>query len=339
MKYDSTVVKAVPPPRWQDLVRPYQTSETVKSVWQMVNTLLPLAACYYAMYLSLDRYWLTLLLALPTAGLTVRTFIIQHDCGHGSFFKSSRANDLVGSFCGFLTLIPYHQWRHEHSIHHATSGDLDRRGVGDVNTLTVREYLALPRRKRIEYAIYRHPLIMLLIGPTYIFGICSRFVGMHSGPRERRSVYLTNFMLLAQLLGWSYLIGFTTFISLWLPGFLISGAAGIWLFYVQHQYETTYWHRSGDWDYATAAIQGSSLYHLPAILHWFTGNIAFHHVHHLSPKIPNYKLQRCHEENPFFQSVRSLTLRESLRSASLRLWDEEHGCMVGFGDLKARSAE
>lgn len=341
MKNDTITVNAAPAPsRWQEIVRPYQGPEGLKSAWQLTNTIGLLAICYYAMYRSLDySYWLTLLLILPTAGMSVRTFIIQHDCGHGSFFKSSALSDFVGTCCGFLTLIPYQQWRHEHSIHHASSGDLSRRGVGDVNTLTVKEYLALSPRKKLEYSIYRNPLVMLLAGPTYIFGICSRFVGSHSGAREKRSVLLTNLMIVVQIVGWSWLIGFGTFISLWLPVFLVSGAAGIWLFYVQHQYEDTYWRTSSDWDYATAAIRGSSFYHLPRILHWFTGNIGFHHIHHLSPKIPNYRLRRCHIENPLFQTAKTMTLRESLKSASLRLWDEDLNRMVGFRELKTRGAE
>ena len=340
MKYDSTVIKSTtPPPRWQDLVKPYQTPETLKSVWQVVNTVIPLFLMFYVMYRGMSySYWLTLLLAIPTAGLMVRLFIIQHDCGHGSFFKSSKANDLVGTFCAFLTGIPYFQWRHEHAIHHATSGDLQRRGVGDVNTLTVNEYLALPPLKRFEYAFYHHPLVMLLIGPTYVFGLCSRFVGKHSGKRERNNVYLTNAVILAQIVGWSWLIGFKTFMLLWGPVFIIAGVAGVWLFYVQHQYENTYWRNTKEWDYATAAVQGSSFYHLPRILQWFTGNIGYHHIHHLSPKIPNYKLQRCHEETPMFQTAVELTFRESLKCASLRLWDEEHRKMVGFAYLKTLAA-
>lgn len=337
MKYDSNVIKSTTPqPRWQDLVRQFQTPDTLQGIWQVLNTIIPFFAMFYLMYRSMSySYWLTLLIALPTAGFSVRTFIIQHDCGHGSFFSSSKANDLVGTFCGFLSIIPYYQWRHEHAIHHATSGDLSRRGIGDVNMVTVDEYLAMTRWQRIYYGIYRNPLVMTLIGPTYIFGLASRFVGKHSGAREKRNVYLTNVVILGQIIVWSMLIGFKTFMMIWAPVFLIAGAVGIWLFYVQHQYEGTYWKRTEEWDYATSALQGSSYYKLPRILQWFTGNIGFHHIHHLSPKIPNYKLQRCHEQTPLFQNVKTFGIRESFKSASLRLWDEENQRMVGFDHLRS----
>lgn len=336
MKYDSKVIKSTtPPPRWQDLVKPFQTPETVRGIWQIVNTIVPLFLIYYAMYRSLSySYWLTLLLALPTAGLYVRTFIIQHDCGHGSFFSSPKANDIVGTFCSFFSIIPYYQWRHEHAIHHATSGDLSRRGVGDINTLTVKEYLAATPWQRFYYGIYRHPLVFTLIGPTYVFGIFSRFVGKNSGAREKRNVYLTNLVLLAQLVGWSMAIGFKAVAMIWLPVFLIGGGTGVWLFYVQHQYENSYWRTTREWDYATSALQGSSYYRLPRLLQWFTGNIGFHHIHHLSPKIPNYKLQECHDQTPLFQQVNTFGIIESLKCARLRLWDEENRRMVGFDHLK-----
>lgn len=344
MKYDANILKStVPPPRWQDLVKPYQQAENRRAVWQVVNTILPLGATYYFMYRSLSwHYGVTILLTLVAAGLSIRTFIIQHDCGHGSFFSSQKANDFVGTICGFLSLIPYYQWRHEHAIHHATSGNLARRGVGDVTTLTVREYLALTRWQRFSYAIYRQPLVMLLIGPTFIFGIMSRVVGPHSGKREKFNVHLTTGMVLAQLGGWSWVIGWQTVLLLWAPVFLIAGAAGIWLFYVQHQYENTYWRTPEEWDYSPSALEGSSYYRLPRLLQWFTGNIGFHHIHHLSPRIPNYRLEECHDQTPLFQKVTTFGIRESLRCARLRLWDEENRRMVGFDyarSLSPRSPE
>jgi len=341
VKYDASVMKStVPPPRWQDLVKPYQQAQNRRAVWQVVNTILPLGVTYYLMYRSLSwHYGATILLTLVAAGLSIRTFIIQHDCGHGSFFSSQKANDLVGTFCGFLSLIPYYQWRHEHAIHHATSGNLARRGVGDVTTLTVREYLALNRWQRIGYAIYRQPLVMLLIGPTFIFGIMSRVVGPHSGRREKLNVHLTTGMVLAQLAGWSWLIGWQTVLLLWAPVFLIAGAVGIWLFYVQHQYENTYWRAPEEWDYSPSALEGSSYYRLPRLLQWFTGNIGFHHIHHLSPRIPNYRLEECHDQTPLFQKVTTFGIWESLRCARLRLWDDENRRMVGFDYARSHSAQ
>ncbi|MFN8001609.1 MAG: fatty acid desaturase [Acidobacteriota bacterium] len=335
MKYDANVIKSTAtPPRWQDLVKEYQTPDLTRSILQICNTFLPLVALYYAMYLSLSvSYWLTMLLAFPTAGLVTRLFIIQHDCGHGSFFKSARANDVVGTLCGFVTLIPYYQWRHEHAIHHATSGDLARRGVGDITTLTVAEYKALSPWGRFSYRIYRNSLVMLLIGPFVIFGLNSRLVGKHAGKRERNGVYLTNLAVVSVWVLLSYLIGIKAVVSIWLPTFMISGAAGVWLFYVQHQYEGTYWQRGGEWDYATAALMGSSYFKLPRVLQWFSGNIGFHHIHHLSPKIPNYKLEDCHKKTPLSQEVKVLTMRTSLRSAGLKLWDEDRQRMVRFNEV------
>ncbi len=336
MKFDSSVIKSTAAvPHWQDLVKKYQFPDLWQSIWQLINSFVPFFLLYYLMYRSLSlSYGLVLLLALPTAGLLMRIFIIQHDCGHGSFFKSSRANEVVGTICGVLTLTPYHQWRHEHAIHHATSGDLDRRGVGDVNTLTVKEYLALSRWGRFRYRFYRHPFTLLVIGPQYIFMLRHRFVGPTSRRRERNSVYLTNALLLAVILTLGLTIGFKNFFLIWLPVQVIAGAIGVWLFYVQHQYEDTYWRSADDWDYTTAAVMGSSYYKLPRVFQWFSGNIGFHHIHHLSPKIPNYKLQQCHEETPLFQSSTVLRFRESLKSLSLRLWDEERQTMIGFRHLK-----
>jgi omega-6 fatty acid desaturase (delta-12 desaturase) len=336
MKFDSSVIKSTATvPQWQDLVKKYQSPDRWRSAWQIINSFVPFFLLYYLMYRSLSfSYGLVLLLALPAAGLLMRIFIIQHDCGHGSFFKSSRANAIVGTICGVLTLTPYHQWRHEHAIHHASSGDLDRRGVGDVTTLTVKEYLALSRWGRFCYRFYRHPLTLFVIGPVYIFMLKHRFVGPTSRRRERNSVYLTNALLLAVFLTLGLTIGFMNLILIWLPVQINSGVMGVWLFYVQHQYENTYWRSGDDWDYATAAVMGSSYYKLPRVFQWFSGNIGFHHIHHLSPKIPNYKLQQCHEETPLFQSSTVLRFRESLKSLSLRLWDEKRQKLVGFHHLK-----
>ena len=338
MKYDSNIIKSTAAaPRWQDLIKKYQSPDNRRSIWQIINSTLPFIAMWFLMYQSLSvSYWLTLLLALPAAGYLTRTFIIQHDCGHGSFFKSSKANDLVGTFCGFITMVPYHQWRHEHAIHHATSGDLSRRGTGDVTTLTINEYLALSRWGRFLYRVYRSMPVLLLIGPFYTFVLTHRFVRKDSRKPARRNVYLTNAVLFSVWGTLCLTIGVKAFLMIWLPITMISGALGIWLFYVQHQYEETYWRKGEEWEYVTAAVMGSSYYKLPRLLQWFTGNIGFHHIHHLSPKIPNYKLEQCHNEEPMFQEAVVLEFRESLKSASLRLWDEEQQKMVGFRALKTR---
>jgi omega-6 fatty acid desaturase (delta-12 desaturase) len=336
MKFDSDVIKsATVTPHWQDLVKKYQVPDNWRSVWQIANSVVPYAATWYLMYRSLSvSYWLTLLLAPLAAGFMTRIFIIFHDCGHGSFFKSSKANHVVGTVCGVLTHTPYFQWTREHAIHHASSGDLSRRGVGDVTTLTVKEYLALSKWGRLKYRLYRNPLVMLGVGPHFIFLFVQRFTGKHSGRRERNNVYVTNLGLLAVYGSLWWLIGLKALLMISAPIVIIAGAAGVWLFYVQHQYDETYWRDRGEWDYATSALLGSSYYKLPRVLQWFSGNIGFHHIHHLSPKIPNYKLQRCHEENPLFQESTVLGIRTSLKTASMKLWDEERQRMVGFSHLK-----
>lgn len=321
--------------KWREIVARYQTPGVKPAVWQLVSTLVPLIASFVLMYWSLSvSYWLTLLLAIPAAGLTIRTFIIMHDCGHGSFLPSKTWNNIIGWITGILTTTPYAHWRREHAIHHATSGHLEQRGTGDISTMTVREYLSASPLRKFWYRIYRNPVILLGFGPAFLF-IKHRWPSRGiAGRKEVWNVHLTNLALAALITTLSLLIGFREFMLIWLPIFLLSGSAGVWLFYVQHQFEDAYWRGGEDWDYATAAVYGSSYFRLPKVLQWFTGNIGFHHVHHLSPKIPNYRLEKCHRENPTFQKVVTLTLRESVRTLGLRLWDEESGRMVSFGHLR-----
>jgi omega-6 fatty acid desaturase (delta-12 desaturase) len=289
------------------------------------------------MYFSLRvHYLLTLGLTLVAAGFLVRTFIIMHDCGHGAFFRSRRANDIVGFITGVLTLTPYLQWRRDHAIHHATSGDLEERGHGDVSTLTVREYLALGRWRRFTYRVYRNPLVMLGIGPVWLIGIKHRFHTKDTaGRREIVNVHATNLAILALFVATSLLIGPLKVVALYLPAMFLAGATGIWMFYVQHQFEDTYWAVPPQWDYTTAAVAGSSFFRLPRVLDWITGSIGYHHIHHLSPRIPFYNLRRCHDENPAFGVARMLTLRESIRTFRLKLWDEERGRMIGWREMRA----
>ena len=321
--------------RWRDIVARYQTPSVKRAVWQLVSTVVPLLACFVLMYWSLSvSYLLTLALALPAAGLAIRTFIIMHDCGHGSFLPSRTWNDIVGWATGILTATPYSHWRREHAIHHATSGHLAQRGTGDITTLTVREYLTSNWWKRTYYRLYRNPLVLLGVGPTFLL-IKHRWPARDlAGKREKLNVHLTNLALAVLITVTSLLIGFREFMMIWLPIVLLSGTAGVLLFYVQHQFEDAYWREGGEWDYATAAVAGSSYFRLPKVLQWFTGNIGFHHVHHLSPKIPNYQLERCHRENPTFQKVTTLTIGQSLRTLGLKLFDEESGRMVGFRHLR-----
>ena len=320
---------------WRTAVAKYQRSDLWRSSWQVANTFIPYFLVWYLMYRSLAvSYWITLALSVLAAGFLTRIFIIFHDCGHGAFFKSQKANDILGFITGVLTLSPYYGWRHEHAVHHATAGDLDRRGIGDIWTLTVREYLALPPKKRLWYRVYRHPLVLFFLGPLFLFLIWHRVPGRAGSKRERHSVYWTNLALAAIIAVMSVTVGIKAFLMVQFPIVVIAGAAGVWLFYVQHQYEGVYWERHEDWDYVSVALQGSSFYKLPKILQWFTGNIGFHHIHHLSPRIPNYYLEKCHNENPMFHQVKSIGLRESFKSLSFRLWDEDRHQLVGFDHLK-----
>lgn len=320
--------------KWQAVVSRYAYPETWRSVWQVLNSLIPFIVTWYLMYRSLEiGYWLTLLLAVPAAGFMVRLFIIFHDCCHGSFFRSLRANELMGLVMGVLTFTPFYEWKHSHAIHHATAGDLDRRGIGDVYTMTVEEYLAAPWYKKFGYRIMRNPAILFTIGSFIVFVVTHRFWASGSGKRERNSVIWTN-LALAGLIGWLVtLIGWQAFLLVEVPILLIACSAGVWLFYVQHNFEPTYWERHSNWDFFNAGMDGSSFYKLPRVLQWFTGNIGFHHIHHLSPKIPNYKLEACHNENPEFQ-IEPLTFRESLKSLFFRLWDEKNKMLVGWEVLK-----
>jgi omega-6 fatty acid desaturase (delta-12 desaturase) len=324
-------------PSWRGVVSKFEHSSLSRSLGQIANTLIPYAALWGMMYLSLHvlPYWCTLLFAISAAGFLVRIFIIMHDCGHGSFFKSPQANRILGFLTGLLTFIPSYSWSHEHAKHHACAGDLDNRGHGDVWTLTVREYLAQSRWMRLWYRIYRHPAVMFGVGPLYLFLIRHRFWHRRDSTAARWSMIKTNGGLLGVLLVMSLTIGIKAYLMIQLPIILLAATAGVWLFYVQHQFEGTYWERHDARHFAHVALEGSSFYKLPRILQWYTGNIGFHHVHHLSPRIPNYYLQQCHESSPMFAAVKPITLRSSLRSLTLHLWDEEGKRLVGFGDIES----
>jgi len=325
------------PKRWQEVVRRYQRPRISRAVWQLTNTLGLYALSWWVMYWSLGvSGWLTIPLVVLAGGLLVRIFIIFHDCGHGSFFKSVRANDVVGSVAGVLCFTPYFHWRWEHSIHHSTSGDLDRRGTGDIWTLTVQEYLEASRWKRLAYRLARNPFVLFVLAPMFLFLIRERFPNPKAGRRERASVYLTNLAILAVAVLFSYVFGWREYLLLQLGAIVVAGSAGVWLFYVQHQFEGVYWERSEEWDYASAALKGSSFYKLPRILQWFSGNIGFHHIHHLSPRIPNYNLERCHQAEPLFQTVKPVTLLSSLKSFKFRLWDENRRKLIGWSELQQR---
>lgn len=337
MSNDPAAVKArTTRPAWQQAISGYAQPDRRKAIWQLVNTFVPYIALWVLMIYTIRAglsYWLTLPLILLAAALQIRIFIFFHDCGHGSFFASPRANTALGYVTGILTFTPYHDWRRAHAKHHATAGDLDRRGWGDVWTMTVEEYLAAPRAKRLAYRLFRNPLLMFGLGPTLIFLITQRFPHKGAKKREITSVIVTDLALLALVVVASLTIGLRTYLLIQLPILLIAGVCGLWLFYVQHQYEGVYWARHEVWDPIKSALQGSSYYKLPKVLQWFSGNIGLHHIHHLRPRIPNYHLQRCYDAIPAMQEVQPLGFLESLKSLRMNLYDETQKKLVSFRSL------
>jgi acyl-lipid omega-6 desaturase (Delta-12 desaturase) len=320
---------------WKAVVAKYQKQSIARGLWQLTNTLIPYISLWSLMYFCVDfSLWLLPPLVLLAGGFLVRIFIIFHDCGHGSFFKSSSANHLLGSLLGILTFTPYFHWRWEHAIHHSTSGNLDLRGIGDIWILTVTEYLEASRWKRFTYRFVRNPIVFFGLAPLFLFLFKQRFSNHQAPRRERRSVYWANIGLLGMILWLSSIFGFLQYAILQSLVLWIAGSVGIWMFYLQHQFEGVYWERSKQWDYEHAALKGSSFYKLPRILQWFSGNIGFHHVHHLSPRIPNYYLEKCHRNEPLFQGVPEITLLASFKAMRYRLYDEQNQRFVSFSSLR-----
>ena len=328
---ESTIATLPDRNSWRAAVARFERASHGRSIFQLANTVIPYLALLVAMYFSMRiSYWLTLALAIPAAGFLTRAFIIFHDCGHNAFFRSRRANRITEFWMGLLNFMPAHCWTHSHALHHASSGDLDRRGKGDIWTLTLEEYRSSSRLRRFRYRLYRHPITLFVGGPLFIFLLEYRVWHKGSDARERWNVVRTNIAIAGILLAVAFTIGIKTYALIQLPILMFAGTAGIWLFYVQHQFDGTYWSRNKGWDYEKQALHGSSFYKLPRLLQWFSGNIGYHHIHHLSPRIPNYFLQKCHESSEFFRSIQPLTIRTSLHCLRLHLWDEERGILVGF---------
>lgn len=319
---------------------PYENSDLLNSIWQLVNTLIPFFLLWYLAFQSLKvSYFLTFIICIIAAGFLVRMFIIFHDCCHYSFFKNRRANDILGTITGILTLFPYRQWQHDHAVHHATSSNLDKRGTGDIWLMTVNEYINASISTKIAYRLYRNPIVMFGLGPIYAFLIKNRFNRKGARLKERLNTYLTNvciviiIMLLCMWLGW------IPFLIIQGTIFMVAGSAGIWLFYIQHTFEDSYFEEDEHWNYVKAAVEGSSYYKLPKLLQWLTGNIGYHHVHHLSPRIPNYKLEDAHDHSLPLQNVPTITLLTSVQSLRFRLWDEEGMQFVSFKAVKELSSK
>jgi len=316
---------------WIEVISAYNKPDVSLSIWQIINSLGPYILLWIAMYYSLQiSYLFTLVLALIATGFLVRMFIIFHDCGHGSFFRSKKANKIVGTILGSLVFTPYDYWHQEHAIHHKTVGNLDKRGSGDVKTLTVEEYEQLSAGKKLYYRLYRNPIILFVLAPFILFVIWFRFPRKSMEQAGRRSVYVTNLIILLFCTPLILLMGWKAFLMIQLPVIYMATVAGVWLFYVQHQYEDVIWTRQEEWDYKKMALEGSSFMKFPRLFQWFSGNIGYHHIHHLSPKIPNYKLEKCHKENQMFRTIKAVTFVPSLRTMSLRLWNEKAGRLISF---------
>ncbi|WP_227396319.1 fatty acid desaturase [Jeotgalibacillus aurantiacus] len=316
-------------------VSPYEKTDLKASVRQMINTIPPFFILWFLAYQSLEiSYLLTLGLGIIAAGFVVRIFIIFHDCCHGSFFKNKKLNNLVGTITGIITMFPYEKWKREHSIHHATSGNLDKRGTGDIWIMTVEEYKKASWKERLSYRLYRNPLVMFGLGPVYLFLVTNRMNRSDARKKERKNTYLTNISIVVLYTLMVLLVGWEAFLLVHGPIMFVSGMLGIWLFYVQHQFEDSYFEDESEWDYVKAAVDGSSYYKLPKVLQWVTGNIGYHHVHHLSPRVPNYHLEKAHESTPPLQKATTITMKSSLESIRFRLYDETRKTFVSFNEVK-----
>ena len=316
----------------------YRQPSTARSVFEIVVTAVPLVLLWLLIWAGVENgYWAVLLLSVPAAGLLLRLFIIQHDCGHGSFFEKRAANDWVGRVLGVFTMTPYYVWRRSHAEHHAANGNLDRRGIGDIDTLTIEEYRAKSPTQRVLYRLYRHPLVMFGLGPAYLFLLRHRLpIGlMRSGWQPWVSAFTTNLAIAAFVLAVVSLVGLGTFLIVHLPIMILAASMGVWLFYVQHQFEDTFWERDEAWTFHQGALHGSSHYDLPRLLHWFTGNIGIHHVHHLTSRIPFYRLPEVLRDRPELREVGKLSIRQSLRTVRLALWDDRRHRMVSFREARA----
>jgi omega-6 fatty acid desaturase (delta-12 desaturase) len=323
-------------PLWVAALKQFEKPSAMKVTLQLVNTFIPYVALWALMYLTMSwkaPYWVTLLVALPAGAFMLRLFIFFHDCCHGSYLASKLGMQILGNILGVIVFTPYANWRHSHGVHHSTAGNLDRRGVGDLWTMTAEEYAASTRFKRFRYRLFRNPLIMFGLGPVFTFLILHRIPSRGAKPNQVVSVFLTDLAFAAIVVTAGLIIGIKAYLLIQLPIMFFGGAAGVWLFYVQHQFDPSYWERNEEWGSMESAMQGSSYYKLPKVLQWISASIGLHHVHHLRPRIPNYNLQRCLNKIPELQLPNPLTLRRSLKSVRLKLWDEKRKLLLSFREM------
>lgn len=321
-------------PNWIEIIKKYNSPNVIKSIWQIINSIIPYIFLWFLMVKSLQiSYWLTLLLSVLAAGFLIRIFIIFHDCVHGSFFKSPQSNKIIGVILGLFAFTSFHRWQNDHLIHHNTVGNLDKRGIGDVKTLTVNEYRSKSKWGRFGYHLYRHPIFLFGIAPLLQFVLLYRVPLKRYPLKIKRKIHLTNIALAFIIFSLIWLLGLKTYLLIQLPILYIATSHGIWLFYVQHQFEGVIWRKATNWDYKTMALKGSSYFKLPKFLQWFTGNIGFHHIHHLSPIIPFYNLPKCHKENKLFQTIKPITFFTAFKSLRLRLWDETNQKLIDFKEV------
>lgn len=324
---------------WIKIILKYTDPDLSMSLFQLFNTLIPYALLWGLMVYTLSiSFWLTLPLIILAAAFAVRIFIIFHDCGHGSFFKSKKWNTWLGRILGILVFTPYEKWHEDHAIHHATVGNLEKRGVGDVWTVTVAEYQAMGSWQKRIYGIYRHPFILFGLGGFLMFVVKNRIPGRKTKGKSLQSIYFTNIGLVVFAVVMSVLIGFKTFLIIQLPVMFFAASIGVWLFYLQHQFTSVYWSSHADWDYKTVALLGCSYLKLPGLLRWFSGNIGYHHIHHLGPGIPNYHLAQCQRENVLFQKAPTITLASSFKMLKLRLYDVKHKRLISFSEMRRQYA-
>lgn len=324
---------------WIQVLARYRTPSITRSIFELAVTLIPFAALWALAWISISySHWLALGLSLINGLFLVRLFAIQHDCGHASFFSNRKVSDWVGRGLGILTVTPYDVWRRTHSEHHSASGNLDRQGMGDIHTMTVTEYRALSKKQQFMYRLYRHPFVLFALGPAYLFILQNRLpLGlMTAGAKYWTSAMGTNAAIVAALSVVYYFGGWAPLVLIFLPSTILAATIGVWLFYVQHQFEETHWDKNDDWDMHDAALEGSSHYDLPIVLQWFSANIGIHHVHHLYSRIPFYRLPQIIKDHPSLSENQRLTIRESLASVKLHLWDEAERRLITYKEAKLK---